>query len=168
MKADSLTLAAKAIDSLGGDESAEVVARARRMIETNIGAILKVMVAAANDGDGLAQRLLIERAIPIAKSPTLRQPIELTGTIPEKVAQVRDALAKGALTLDEAKALTDTLIAEQTVTENAAVVERLDSIERQVAALGKPARGEVIDAEAEAVPAGLPAPKVADSGDGEF
>jgi hypothetical protein len=87
MKADSLTLAAKAIDSLGGDESADVVARARRLIETNIGTILKVMVDAANDGDGLAQRLLIERAIPIAKSPTLREPIELTGTIPEKVAQ---------------------------------------------------------------------------------
>jgi len=159
MKADSLTMTAKAIDCLGSDADAEVVARARRMIETNIGTILKVMIDAANAGDGLAQRLLIERSIPIAKSPTLRQPIDLTGTIPQKVAQVRDALAKGDLTLDEAKALTDTLIAEQTVAENAAVVERLNQIERQLAGLDKPARGNVIDAEVEVAPPGLPAPR---------
>jgi hypothetical protein len=156
MMPDPLTDAAEAINSRS---PAEVTARLRRLLDESIGEIVQLVVDAAKEGDYASQRLLIERSIPIPKSEPLRKPIKLTGTIPEKAAQVREALADGVLTLDEAEALTKTLLAEQTMVQNAEVVDRLARLERQLAALGTAVRGEVIDATVEEPPRGLPAPK---------
>jgi hypothetical protein len=69
---------------------------------------------------------------------------------------VKERLADGSLTLEEAAALLNSVEVEQRLRDAATLAERLAQLERQLAALGQPARN-AIDVES-APAASLPAP----------
>jgi hypothetical protein len=172
--------------------SAETVARVRRMIESRLDDIAAVLLDAAADGDVGAGRLLIERTMAPAKSSPIKKPVKLRGTLEQQVSQVKNLLAAGELSLDEAEMLLRSIESQQRIkvaearigkdiaefrrseefwrvlieeirAESSACSER---IMRRLARLqrdrGLPVVGEVIDVSAEPVPAPLPAPNGGD------
>lgn len=83
-----------------------------------------------------AQKFLLERLCPPAKSAPIRTDLKLSGSPAERADAVVDALAAGQLTLDDAKALLDAIGAAQAIREASTLVQRLEQLERQLAALG--------------------------------
>jgi len=143
--------------SLRPVSGADAVARARRLIEAAAPSIVRVLIDAARAGDINAARLLLDRVLPVARSAAIREPIALTGDPSQQCEQVKAAMAAGRLRLEEGETMIAVIEATQRVQYGAELVARIDSLERQLAALGKPARAGAIDVQPEA-PAALPAP----------
>ena len=166
---DTIAEAAAALDGAAKmvpSEAApsEMAMRARRMIDLRIAKILNVILDAAEAGDYGAQRLVLERSIPVAKSAPLQEPIDFEGlSLPERAEKVLAWLASGRITLEESESLLRAIGITQQVTDQAALVERLARLERIERVLAASPR-DVIDVKAEPVGA-LPAPKVTDDGD---
>jgi hypothetical protein len=144
--------------SLRPVSGADAVARARRLIEAAAPSIVRVLIDAARASDINAARLLLDRVLPVARSAAIREPIALIGNPAQQAEQVKAAMVAGRLTLEEAEAAIAVIEATQRIEHSAELVARIDSLERQLAALGKPTR-EVVDVQIEeAAPAPLPAP----------
>lgn len=79
---------------------------------------------------------LADKILPPARSAPIGVDLKLTGSPADRADAVVDALASGRLTLEEAKALLDALGAAQAIREANAIAERLEALERQLAALG--------------------------------
>jgi hypothetical protein len=153
---DELTVAARAIAGVKDKHVPGAAARARRKIEAHIDAVLKIVIDAALDGDMAASRLLIERVVPVERSTPIKEPVPLTGEPADQAATVKQRLADGTLTLEEAAALLNSVEVEQRLRDAATLAERLAQLERQIAALGQPVRN-AIDVESEPARS-LPAP----------
>jgi hypothetical protein len=122
--ADAIAMAAKAIDAGSGKLGADTAAKVQRLIEARIGRIIEVVLDAADAGDIAASKLIIERSVPLAKSSPIKKPVELTGTLPEQAAKVGDMLAKGHVTIEEARALQESIEVAQRVRDADARVLR--------------------------------------------
>jgi hypothetical protein len=129
----------------------------RKMIEAPSPLLLRILLEAAIAGDLGSARFLVDRIMPIPRSAPLSTPVELTGTPAERAEQVATLLSSGKITVEESQALLAAVEAVQRVRDNGELVERLAALERQLAALGQPAR-DVIDVEPEPARP-LPAPK---------
>jgi hypothetical protein len=155
---DSIAAAARALEGARDKNAPGAAARVRRAIDARIDNIIKVVLDAADAGDVNAIRLVVERVLPVARSAPLAKPVQLDGDPGAQAARVKELLAAGQLTLEDAEALLSSIEAAQRIKDNGELVDRLAQLERQLASLGQPVP-DVIDAEAEAVPAGLPAPR---------
>jgi hypothetical protein len=137
----------------------------RAMIEAPAKFLVRVVVDAAVSGDADAARFLLDRVIPVSRSPALAEPVALSGSPAEKADQVAALFEAGKLTIEEAEALLSTISTTQQIRHGGELVDRLAALERQLAALGQPGRGEVIDATVEEAARSLPAPKAKDDCD---
>jgi hypothetical protein len=164
-KDDELTVAARALAGATDKHVPGAAARARRTIEAHIDAVLKIVIDAALDGDMAASRLLIERVVPVERSTPVKEPVPLAGEAADQAGTVKQRLADGTLTLEEAAALLNSVEVEQRLRDAATMAERLAQLERQLAALRQPVRTGVIDVQAEEPARPLPAPKAEDDGD---
>jgi hypothetical protein len=82
------------------------VSKLRASIAAHIPAIIKALVARALDGDPQAAKLLLERTIPALKPADLSAPLALSGdTLTEQGAAIFEAVAKGAVTPEQGRAL---------------------------------------------------------------
>ena len=130
----------------------------RAMIEAPAKFLVRVVVDAAVSGDADAARFLLDRIVPVSRSPALAEPVALTGSPAEKADQVAALFEAGKLTIEEAEALLSTIEGAQRVRHGGELVDRLAQLERQLTALSDPPRRTVIDVESEPAKS-LPAPK---------
>jgi hypothetical protein len=137
-------------------EEGHAAADLRKMIEAPAPLLLRILLEAAIAGDVGAARFLVDHVMPIPRSAPLSTPVALTGTPAERAEQIATLLSSGKITVEESQALLAAVEAVQRVRDNGELVGRLTALERQLAALGQPAR-DVIDVEPEPAKP-LPAP----------
>lgn len=125
----------------------------RDLISEHSEALVKrLLMAAVNDGDVQAAKLLIDRAIPPLKSIELPTPVAIPpdGSLAEQGRAVMVALSRGKLPVSQASALLSGLATLGRLFEVDEILERLGRAEAEIAAIQhRP-------------PAALPAPGVPD------
>ena len=118
--------------------------------------VKKLLLAAVNDGDVAAAKLLIDRAIPPLKSVELPTPIAIPpdGSLAEQGRAVMLALSRGKLPASQAGALLQGLATLGRLFEVDEILERLGRAEAEILSMQR-------------LPPALPAPAPADSPIGE-
>lgn len=106
----------------------------RRAIEGDLEEIIKAMVTAARDGDVSAAKLLLDRTIPALKPMDTPLSLQTGGSLSETGSAVLTAVGEGKATPDQAAKLLQGLGALARVDEVTELRERLDSLERVLAA----------------------------------
>jgi hypothetical protein len=110
--------------------------RIRRLIENASEDILKTQLEHAKRGNPLVARFLLERIIPAARATAVSSPLRLDGLSPgEQAEAVRNALAGGSLTTEEAGALLDAIRLTQEIRDNGEQRARIVELETKLAAL---------------------------------
>ena len=119
--------------------------------------VKKLLLAAVNDGDVAAAKLLIDRAIPPLKAVELPTPIAIPpdGSLAEQGRAVMLALSRGKLPASQAGALLQGLATLGRLFEVDEILERLGRAEAEILSMQR-------------LPPALPAPAPADSPIGEF
>ena len=101
--------------------------------------VKKLLLAAVNDGDVAAAKLLIDRAIPPLKAVELPTPIAIPpdGSLAEQGRAVMLALAKGRLPVSQAGALLQGLATLGRLFEVDEILERLGRAEAEIQAMAQ-------------------------------
>jgi len=112
----------EALDALAADEAARV---------------LRAVIDAANEGDMRACEIVLSRAWParkqLARDFELRS-IDVADDVAGAVSDVLRAVSAGLLTIEEGAAVTDIIEARRKAMELIEFTQRLDDIERKLAA----------------------------------
>lgn len=110
----------------------------RDLISEHSEALVKrLLMAAVNDGDVQAAKLLIDRAIPPLKSIELPTPVAIPpdGSLAEQGRAVMVALSRGKLPVSQASALLSGLATLGRLFEVDEILERLGRAEAEIAAI---------------------------------
>jgi len=107
----------------------KITALFRNTVEKDLPEIMAVIVDAAKNGDMAACRLLIDKAVPSIKPTEQAHAVPVAGdTLSDKAASIVDAVAAGALSIDEATRLLQALASVARIVE-------ADELELRIAAL---------------------------------
>jgi len=107
----------------------------RAALEEHAEEILQKVIERAKKGEPTSGRFLIERILPAAKSASVQVPLELEGTPVEQAEQIKRRLAEGLLTLEEARALMDSLRTVEELKVIAELPDRVRKLEGQLSIL---------------------------------
>lgn len=112
-----------------GRKANPISERFRQATESQMDAVIEAMITAAKAGDTSAAKLLIDRCIPPFKpvQPTSAFPLD-GDSLTAKAEAILAAVANGALAVQDAKALIDSIAALARITET-------EQLERRIAAL---------------------------------
>ena len=103
----------------------------RQQVNDALPGIVKGLIAAAQDGDVQAARLILDKVLPNLKPQAEPVRLPLKGaTLSDQGAEVIAATATGKLTSDDAKAVMDLLTAQSKLIEQSEVMQRLEAVEQ--------------------------------------
>ena len=107
----------------------------RAALEEHGPEILEKLIERAKKGEPTSGRFLIERLLPAMKSAPVQVPLRLEGSPVEQAEQIKNALAEGLLTLDEARTLLDALQTVEVVRVASELADRVSRTEAKLALL---------------------------------
>ena len=102
---------------------------AMALLEGETEAITRKAVELAKAGDTVALRLVLERLLPKSRTVRIDLPMRTLGDLDQAGETVREALAEGAVTLDEVRSLAGLLEARRRLIETTELERRLAALE---------------------------------------
>ena len=99
------------------------------LLEGEAEALTRKAIELAKGGDSVALKLVLDRLLPKGRAIRLDLPLRTLADLDEAAGIVREALAQGALTLDEVTVLTNLLEARRRLIETTELERRLAALE---------------------------------------
>lgn len=104
-------------------------ARLRKRIEKDVPGIIEAMVTAAQSGDTAAAKLLLERVIPPLKAQGTPVALPMGETLTDTGRNVLEAVAGGAVTVEQAGLLMGGLGTLAKLVETDELIRRIEALE---------------------------------------
>ena len=104
----------------------------RDQVNAALPSIVEGLIAAAQEGDVQAARLILDKVLPNLKpqAEPVRLPIAKGASLADQGAKVLAATTTGTLASDDAKAIMDLLTAQAKLVEQDEVMKRLEAVEQ--------------------------------------
>src|SRR5687768_8722249 len=100
------------------------------LLEGETEAITRKAIELAKGGDTVALRLVLERLLPKSRAIKIDLPMRTLEDLEQAGESVREALAEGAVTLDEVRSLAGLLEARRRLIETTELERRLERLEQ--------------------------------------
>jgi hypothetical protein len=98
--------------------------------------LLDQLVEKAKAGESTALRFLLKRLLPSAKSTTIQVPLQLEGTPVQQAEQIKNRLAEGLLTFEEARGLLAAIHTVELTREAAELSQKVRELEEKLNLVG--------------------------------
>ena len=98
--------------------------------------LLDQLVEKAKAGESTALRFLLKRLLPSAKSTTIQVPLQLEGTPVQQAEQIKNRLAEGLLTFEEARGLLAAVHTVELTREAAELSQKVRELEEKLNLVG--------------------------------